>query len=311
VFFPLLIYTTVVWQIIRVFSREPAHNTVTEQLTVGRRLLASELEGKFDNIVDLTAEFPEPYSIRRSPSYWSFPILDGGAPKPEALRWAIATLRPGRTYVHCAQGHGRTGLFALAVLLTSGVARDVEDGLRLLSAARPGIRLNREQRRCIEIYAQNWRLMSTWRRLYIPPICERMLGFSVPQDGEVLVVSYGGTHLLRLGPEVTVESDHAFVEYDIYDPETGLARYRGKEYRIIGQHGGSPLLDSPRGETLVLDTEAEALSVVQNGETVFSMPYKNFSGDWAAATFSPDGRYVVLGCPHGFDFMILEREATA
>jgi hypothetical protein len=30
-----------------------------------------------------------------------------------------------------------------------------EDGLRILSAVRPGIRLSREQRRCIEIYAQN------------------------------------------------------------------------------------------------------------------------------------------------------------
>jgi hypothetical protein len=155
VFFPFLIYTMVVWHFIRVFSREPTHNVVTEQLSVGRRLLASELEGEFDNVVDLAAEFPEPCSIRRSPSYWSFPILDGGAPTPEALRSAIAALRPGRTFVHCAQGHGRTGLFALAVLLTSGVARNVEDGLRVLSAARPGISLSREQRRCIEIYAQN------------------------------------------------------------------------------------------------------------------------------------------------------------
>ncbi len=138
-----------------------------------------------------------------------------------------------------------------------------------------------------------------------------MVGFSVPQDGEVLVVSYEGTHLVHLGPEVTVETDDEFAEYDIYDPNTGLARYRGKEYRIIGEHGGSPLLESPRGETLVLDTEAETVSVVHNGEPVFSMPYKNFSGDWAAATFSPDGRYIVLGCPYDFDFMVLEREATA
>ena len=65
VFLPLLIYTTAVWHLIRVFNREPAHNAVTDQLIVGRRLLPFELEGEFDNFVDLTAEFSEPTSIRR------------------------------------------------------------------------------------------------------------------------------------------------------------------------------------------------------------------------------------------------------
>ena len=154
-FLPLLIYTTVVWHLIRLLSREPAHNAVTEQLVVGRRLLPFERAGEFDNFIDLTAEFSEPSSIRSSPSYRSFPILDGSAPTPEALRAAVASLRPGRTFIHCAQGHGRTGLFALAVLLSSGVAPSVEDGLRILSAARPAIRLSREQHRCIQIYAQH------------------------------------------------------------------------------------------------------------------------------------------------------------
>jgi protein-tyrosine phosphatase len=154
-FLPLLIYTTIIWHLIRLLSREPAHNSVTEQLVVGRRLLSFELEGEFDNFVDLTAEFSEPSFIRSSASYRSFPILDGGAPTPEALRTAVASLRPGRTFIHCAQGHGRTGLFALAVLLSSGAARSVEDGLRMLAAARPAIRLSTEQRRCIQIYAQD------------------------------------------------------------------------------------------------------------------------------------------------------------
>jgi hypothetical protein len=135
-----------------------------------------------------------------------------------------------------------------------------------------------------------------------------MIGFSVPQDGEVLVISYEGMHLLRLGPEVTVETDEEFAEYDLYDPDSGLARYGGKEYQIIGLHGGNPLMASPAGERLVLDTDAQTLAVEQNGETIFSTPYENFSGDWAAATFSPDGRYIVLGCPYDFDFLVLERK---
>jgi hypothetical protein len=118
VFLPLFSYVTIVWYVIRVFNREPAYNAVTEELVVGRRLLASELEGGFNNFVDLTAEFSEPSAIRRSPSYLCFPILDGAAPTPEVLRAAVDALRPGRTFIHCAQGHGRTGLFALAGIST-------------------------------------------------------------------------------------------------------------------------------------------------------------------------------------------------
>ncbi len=155
VFLPLLAYTAVVWHLLRLFIREPPRNEITENLVIGRRLLTFELDDAFDNFVDLTAEFSEPASIRRSPAYRSFPILDGAAPTPEALRAAVASLRPGRTYIHCAQGHGRTGLVALAVLLSSGAARSVEDGMRMLIAARPAIRLSRAQHRCIQVYAQS------------------------------------------------------------------------------------------------------------------------------------------------------------
>lgn len=155
VFFPLLIYSSAVWRLLRLLTREPPVHSVTEHLLVGRRLVPSEVPGEFDNYVDLTAEFSEPSAIRCSPAYVSFPILDGAAPSPEALREAVRCLRPGRTFIHCAQGHGRTGLFALAVLLSSGVAHSVADGLRVLQAARPGIRLNRAQRRCAEMFAQH------------------------------------------------------------------------------------------------------------------------------------------------------------
>jgi protein-tyrosine phosphatase len=153
-FLPLLIITIAAWHLLRLLIREPAHNSVTEQLTVGRRLLASELGQEFDNVVDLTAEFSEPAALRRSASYFNFPILDGGAPTPDNLRDAVNLLRPGKTFIHCAQGHGRTGLFALALLLKSGAARNVEDGLRMLKAARPGINLSRAQRKCIEVFAR-------------------------------------------------------------------------------------------------------------------------------------------------------------
>lgn len=154
-FFPLLVYTLAVWHLVRLTSREPKSNTVTPRLVVGRRLLDSEVEGAFANYVDLTSEFTEPPAIRRSGAYFSFPVLDGGAPTPQALRDAVRSLRPGRTFIHCAQGHGRTGTFAIALLLESGEARATEDAARMVLAARPGIVLSKAQKDCLEAYARN------------------------------------------------------------------------------------------------------------------------------------------------------------
>lgn len=153
VFLPLLIFTTAVWHAARLLSREPAQNMVMDDLVVGRRLLPSEPDGEFANYVDLTAEFSEPLAIRRSGAYQCFPILDGAAPDPMSLRQAVNRLRPGRTFIHCAQGHGRTGLFALAILLKSGAVRTVNEGLAKLQSVRPGITLTSVQRRCIESFA--------------------------------------------------------------------------------------------------------------------------------------------------------------
>jgi hypothetical protein len=153
-FLPLLLYTGAVWHLIRCFSREPAHNTVSNNLVVGRRLLPKEVPGEFTNYIDLTAEFAEPHRIRSVAGYRSFPILDGSVPDPAALREFLDQLRPGKTFIHCAQGHGRTGLFAIAHLLHSGAARTVEEALNQLRSVRPGIRINSLQRRCLEEFTE-------------------------------------------------------------------------------------------------------------------------------------------------------------
>lgn len=155
VFLPMLAYLHAIWHLARIFRRAPACSVVNDELVLGRRLLASEPAGVFANYVDLTAEFGEPAAIRRLPSYRPFPILNDAAPAPDALRAVIRSLKPGRTFVHCGRGYSRSALFALAMLLESGAVREVEEGLRTLRAARPGIRLNRIQRTCIQAFAKD------------------------------------------------------------------------------------------------------------------------------------------------------------
>ncbi len=155
IFLPLLLYTNLIWRIAYLLTREPAQNTVTNDLVVGRRLYPAEVDGEFVNYIDLTAEFPEPSAIRCLPAYQCFAILDGGIPRIADLNNALDRLRPGRTFIHCAQGHGRTGLFALALLLKRGIVDNPDEGLEKLRASRPGIRLNKVQRQCIDTFANN------------------------------------------------------------------------------------------------------------------------------------------------------------
>lgn len=153
--------------------------------------------------------------------------------------------------------------------------------------------------------------MAEWRQLSMPGFCERMIGFSVPLNDTILVISYEGMHLLRLGPSVTVNTDLEYREYDLYDPDAGICRYLGKEWDIIGIHPGRPILSVRQDERLVLDIASETVSVVRADRVVWSSDYANFSGDWAAATFSPDGRFIVVGCPYDFDFRVFERQQEA
>ncbi|MBS0261649.1 MAG: hypothetical protein JSS02_06790 [Planctomycetes bacterium] len=153
VFLPLHLLTRVVWRLVCVHNRAPACQQVLPDLSIGRRLLNHECQTRFDNYVDLTAEFTESSAIRRSPGYILVAILDGAAIDPNILRQAIDQLRPGTTFIHCAQGFGRTGLFSAAVLLRRGLVRDPAEALARLRAVRPGIRLSPLQQRSLEQFA--------------------------------------------------------------------------------------------------------------------------------------------------------------
>lgn len=142
---PFLSYTSIVWHLYRLVSNEPPINRINDTLTVGRRLLASETEQEFDHYIDLTAEFDEPKEIREKNSYLSFPILDSSIPKFEDLIALLERIEGKNLYLHCAQGHGRTGLVALALLLRNKTIQDVDEGLSYLQSFRPALNLSSNQ----------------------------------------------------------------------------------------------------------------------------------------------------------------------
>jgi len=146
ILFPYLLYLWSVWYVLRLMKREPAFHQLTDNVLIGRRLLSHELPDNIHHVIDLTCEFSEPNALR-SKSYHLFQILDGFAPSPNQLReWVQeAAVLSGNVFIHCAEGHGRTGLFAAALLLSTGHSKTPADAIQFIRSKRPTVQLGHRQ----------------------------------------------------------------------------------------------------------------------------------------------------------------------
>jgi protein-tyrosine phosphatase len=104
-----------------------------------------------DAVLDLTAELHAPSSIVRQKAYRCLPILDTRVPSKSELIAEVRRLQAhdGTTFVHCAQGHGRTGLVACALLIAEGQATTADEALARARQRRPRVRLSDVQRRLL------------------------------------------------------------------------------------------------------------------------------------------------------------------
>ena len=145
---PYLLFARVVWLAQVTLSSEPATSSVNERLTVSRRLRPQELPPDTVQICDLTCEFVDPKAFRSRCAYICHPILDAGTTDAAELLDFARSLQPsakGRLLVHCANGHGRTGMFAAVWLLAHGFATSADEAIELIQAVRPGVSLRRRQ----------------------------------------------------------------------------------------------------------------------------------------------------------------------
>lgn len=150
---PYLLYMWSVWYLVRIFKRENAIDQLTDSIWIGRRLLNHEFPENIDHVVDLTCEFSEP-SAMTVVDYYSFQILDGFVPQADQLReWVAATAKlDGNIFIHCAEGHGRTGLFAAALLVEVGIHQTVDEALEFVKSKRPLVRLGKKQTAVLHEY---------------------------------------------------------------------------------------------------------------------------------------------------------------
>ena len=156
VLFPLLLYMWTLWHVLVWVSRENAVDLLQPGVYMGRRLRGHEVPSGVTLIVDLTSEFFELATVREGRTYRAYPMLDASACSPVALIEIAQTMcqHQGGILVHCAQGHGRTGLICAVYLLVQGSATCAADALQQVQAKRLGIRLNSAQRLALESTAQ-------------------------------------------------------------------------------------------------------------------------------------------------------------
>lgn len=154
---PYLVMTEGVWRVQVLVSREEAFSPVNHELILSRRLRSWEIPESVGAICDLTAEMRDPKTLRMRKDYHCFPVLDAGALQPEVLKRMVEELRVDegmRVLIHCANGHGRSGMVGCAWLIASGYAESVEEALKMIQRARPGVRLRSGQRRAVEEFAE-------------------------------------------------------------------------------------------------------------------------------------------------------------
>lgn len=150
---PFHLMTWMTWRAMCVVERRPPYHQIHTGLLVGRRIAPQDLPAHVTHVLDLTSEFQEPRAIRTSRHYMSVSTLDATPVDIDSLRTALehcAHEEDTVLYIHCAQGHGRTGFAAAFWLGLCELAKTPEEAISMLQAKRPHIQLNASQMSALE-----------------------------------------------------------------------------------------------------------------------------------------------------------------
>lgn len=149
---------------------QPGWHAVTDNLFVGRRLLASDIESlkqqDITAILDVTAEFDalDWSSDNADIEYLNLPVLDHKAPSEQQIHQAIQWInrqhqQHNKVLVHCALGRGRSVFVVAAYLLMTTATRSVEAVLQKIQQQRQVARLNSVQQDKLEAFAEDHQLL--------------------------------------------------------------------------------------------------------------------------------------------------------
>ena len=114
------------WHVQRRLSREAACHELAPGVWIGWRCFPSEIPADVKMVIDLTPNFPPRLPCGCASGYRCLPTLDALVPDAESFQRLIAEVAacPQAVFVHCAQGHGRSGTFVVALILARQLAPD-------------------------------------------------------------------------------------------------------------------------------------------------------------------------------------------
>lgn len=149
------------------------------------------------NVVDLTAEFPALVCVVQGRQYRCLPALDMELPSARDLAELAMEVNSwqGDTFVHCANGHGRSASLVAIIMALRGDARDVMDAFGKMRANRPRVNIHTQQQVVADAALELARSMHK--------------AAEAPKDGEALVPSGSNdeTHGVELGVLKAVKDD--------------------------------------------------------------------------------------------------------
>jgi len=159
---PFFVLAWFVWHIQIRMTREDRFNEIIAGYILGRRLLPKELPAKIRSVVDVAAEFYEPSEIVKMTHYINCPMLDGSGCDLESFKKLIDEIeRSGNgTYIHCAQGHGRSATVMAGILIKKGLVSNPEEAEEYIKLRRPGIRINKTQKKLLAEYQESLQISS-------------------------------------------------------------------------------------------------------------------------------------------------------
>ncbi len=149
---PYLFFARVTWYLRRFLSKEPCCNEIAPGVWLGRRPVAQDLPDGVTMVVDLTAEFEAIDAVKSVSRYLCVPTLDGCAPADREFLIVLEELAnwQGPVYIHCAHGHGRSAIVAVALMKVRGFASSVDEALSMVQKIRPKVNLKGPQRKLLD-----------------------------------------------------------------------------------------------------------------------------------------------------------------
>lgn len=148
---PMLLLIQLLWRVQNLILRSPQYHEISPDLFVGRICRYKSLPEGITLVLDLTAEFPTPRSIRKNVRFMCVPTLDGCCPNFEVFRECSESTdaERRRIYICCANGFGRSVTVMAAILGYRSVCRSAEEAITHIRASRREAAPNRDQMRSL------------------------------------------------------------------------------------------------------------------------------------------------------------------